>query len=106
MYPLAPVRVGGHLDGGRQRVLRFQLAVGDSSSHRRRDADQRTRDHDHDDRESDHHERGRLAAAQHEVADRELLGGQMLGDTLVHVLVVAAEQRDLRLDPPRGYFAG
>ena len=37
----------------------------------------------------------RLAAAQHKVAERNLFGGQVGRDALVHVFVVAAEQREL-----------
>ena len=40
-------------------------------------------------------ERGRLAAAEHEVAERDFLGGQMVGDALIDVLIVAAEEREL-----------
>ena len=43
----------------------------------------------------DDREGGGLAAAEHEVAERELLGGEVLGDALVHVLVVPAEDGEL-----------
>src|SRR5215213_9013708 len=41
-------------------------------------------------------ERSGLAAAQNEVAERELLRGEMIGDTLVDVLVVSAQDGELR----------
>ena len=50
-------------------------------------------------RRVDDRERRRLAAAQHEVAERDLLGREMVGDALVDVLVVAAEQRELSASP-------
>ena len=51
----------------------------------------------------EHAERRRLAAREHEVAERQLLRGQPVGHPLVHVLVVAAEQREplLQREPHR-----
>ena len=43
-----------------------------------------------------HAERRRFATREHEVADRPLLGGQACCHSLVHILVVAAEQRQVR----------
>ena len=40
---------------------------------------------------------GGLAPGQHEVAERELLRREMVGDALVDVLVVAAEDGELGL---------
>ena len=48
----------------------------------------------------DHDERRRLAAGQHEVADRELAVAQMIGDPLVDALVAAADQREPVAAPP------
>ena len=45
-----------------------------------------------------HHQGRRLAAGQHEVADGDLLGGEVVGDALVDVLVVAAQKRQRRLE--------
>ena len=45
----------------------------------------------------DHHQGGNLAARQHVVTDRDLLGRQTLDDPLVHALVPAAEQREVFL---------
>ncbi len=42
----------------------------------------------------EHAQRGRLAARQHEIAHRQLFGGQLVGHPLVHVLVVPAQQRE------------
>src|SRR5687768_15820993 len=43
----------------------------------------------------DDRERGRLPAAQHEVAKRDLVGREVVGDALVDVLVMPAEKRHL-----------
>ena len=43
-------------------------------------------------------QRRRFAAAQDEIAERDLLGGEVVGDALVDVLVMAAEEREL-LEP-------
>ena len=44
----------------------------------------------------DHDQRGRLAAGEHEVADRELAVAEVVGDALVDALVAAAQQREPR----------
>ena len=44
-----------------------------------------------------HHRRGEFAAAQHVVADRDLIGGTMPGHALVHAFVAAANQGQLRV---------
>ena len=44
----------------------------------------------------DDHERGRLAAREHVVADRELAVAEVVGDTLVDALVAPAQQREAR----------
>ena len=40
-------------------------------------------------------ERGWLTAAEHEVTERDFFGRQMIGDALIHILVVATEKRQL-----------
>src|SRR5439155_7560804 len=46
----------------------------------------------------EHAQRGRLATRQHEIADRQLFRAETIGDPLIHVLVVAAQERQLRAD--------
>ena len=44
-----------------------------------------------------------LSASHHEVANGQLVGGQMVGNALVHILIVAAQQREgLAFGEPRG----
>src|SRR5256714_1762347 len=46
-------------------------------------------------RRVDDRQRGGFATGEHEVAQGELLGREMLGDALVHVLIVSAQDREL-----------
>ena len=48
------------------------------------------------------HHRRQLAARQHEIAQRDFIGHQMLAHPLVHALIVPADQRNARLS---GQFA-
>ena len=41
----------------------------------------------------DEHQGGQLPAREHVVADRDLLGGKAIDDTLVHTLVAPAQER-------------
>jgi len=43
-------------------------------------------------------QRGGLSPRQNEVSERQLLRGQMLGDTVVYILIVSAEESKLRLN--------
>ena len=47
------------------------------------------------DRCVDHGQRRRFAAREHEVAKRQFFGGEVIGDALIDVLVVATEDRQL-----------